>query len=393
MSITPYANQNVLGLVAYQPGKPIEETARELGMKPEDIVKLASNENALGASPRAIAAMQQAVTQAHIYPDGASFALRSRLAKDFGVSFEQTVAGSGSSELIELLGHAFLNPQAELVAAKYSFAMYALTAKLFNAKYVEVDNKPDWSHDLMGMLAAITPQTRLVFITNPTNPVGTMVYQEELDAFMERVPEHVVVAFDEAYLDFAEVKPDTLRYVKQGKNVILLRTFSKAYGLAGVRVGYGITTPAIADLLNKARSPFNVNLVAQAAALAALDDREHLERSVRMVREGRLQYELAFRAWGIEYIPSHTNFILARVGNGRECFEQALARGVIMRPMGAYGLGEYIRITIGTKAENERCLAVLREILPGAYGPRFGYSVGRGRISPPLPGGRAVAWG
>ncbi len=363
MSITPYANQNVLELVAYQPGKPIEETARELGMKPEDIVKLASNENALGPSPRAIAAMQQAAAQAHIYPDGASFALRSRLAADFGVDFGQTVAGSGSSELIELLCHAVLNPQAELIAAKYSFAMYSIMAKLFGAKYTAVDNKPDWSHDLSAILNAITPQTRLVFITNPTNPVGTMVYQEELDAFMERVPEHVIVAFDEAYIDFAEMKPDTLRYVKQGKNAILLRTFSKAYGLAGVRVGYGITTPAIADLLNKARSPFNVNLVAQAGALAALDDREHLAQSVQMVREGRLQYELAFRAWGIDYIPSHTNFILARVGRGKECFAQSLARGVIMRPMDAYGLPEHIRITIGTKAENDRCIEVLREVL------------------------------
>ncbi len=363
MSITPYANQNVLGLVAYQPGKPIEETARELGMQPEDIVKLASNENSFGPSPLAVAAMQQAASQAHIYPDGASFALRSRLAREFGVDFEQTVAGSGSSELIELLCHAVLNPQAEMVAAKYSFAMYSIMAKLFDARYVAVENKPDWSHDLMGMLAAITPQTRLVFITNPTNPVGTMVYQQELDAFMERVPEHVIVAFDEAYIDFAEEKPDTLRYVKQGKNVILLRTFSKAYGLAGLRVGYGITTPAIADLLNKARSPFNVNHMAQAAALAALDDHEHLEHSVQMVREGRRQYEEAFRSWGMEYVPSHTNFILARVGQGGECFEQCLARGVILRPMGPYGLPEYIRITIGTPAENERCLAVMKEVL------------------------------
>ncbi len=363
MSITPYANQNVLGLVAYQPGKPIEETAREIGMTPEEIVKLASNENALGPSPHAVAAMQKAVSQLHLYPDGASFSLRSRLAADFGVDFGQTVAGAGSSELIELLGHIMLNPQAEVVAAKYSFAMYAITAKLFGAKYVAVDNKPDWSHDLEAMLAAITPQTRLVFITNPTNPVGTMVYQQELDAFMERVPEHVIVAFDEAYLDFAEEKPDTLRYVKQGKNAIVLRTFSKAYGLAGVRVGFGITTPAIADMLNKARSPFNVNLVAQAAVLAALDDQEHLAASVRLVREGRAQYEAAFRAWGLDYVPSHTNFILVRVGDGRRCFEQCLARGVILRPMGAYGLSEYIRITVGTQAENERCLAVMKEVL------------------------------
>ncbi len=363
MSITPYANQNVLGLVAYQPGKPIDETAREIGMKPEEIVKLASNENALGPSPHAIVAMQQAVSQVYLYPDGASYSLRSRLAADVGVAFEQTVAGAGSSELIELLCHAVLNPQTEMVAAKYSFAMYSIMAKLFGAKYVAVDNKADWSHDLMAMLEAITPQTRLVFITNPTNPVGTMVHQAELDAFMERVPEHVIVAFDEAYLDFAEEKPDTLRYVKRGKNVIVLRTFSKVYGLAGLRVGYGITTPAIADLLNKARSPFNVNLIAQAAVLAALDDTAHLERSVQMVREGRARYESAFRAWGVEFIPSHTNFILARVGKGGECFEQCLARGVILRPMGAYGLPEYIRITIGTPAENERCLTVLQEVL------------------------------
>ncbi len=363
MSITQYANQNVLELVAYQPGKPIEETARELGMQPEDIVKLASNENSLGASPRAIAAMQQAAAQVHLYPDGASFALRSRLAQDFGVDFGQTVVGSGSSELIELLCHACLNPQAELMAARHSFSMYPIMCKLFGAKYVEVANKPDWSHDLMGMLRAITPQTRLIFITNPTNPVGTMVWQEEMDAFMEQVPPHVIVAFDEAYIDFADVKPDTLRYVKQGKNVITLRTFSKAYGLAGIRAGYGITTPAIADLLNKARTPFNMNLVAQAGALAALDDREHIARSVQMVREGRLQYELAFRAWGIAYIPSHTNFILAKVGKGREVFDKALAQGVILRHMDGYGLPEYIRITIGTQKENARCLEVLGNIL------------------------------
>ncbi len=363
MSITQYANQNVLELVAYQPGKPIEETARELGMKPEQIVKLASNENSLGASPRAIAAMQEAAARVHIYPDGASFALRSRLAQDFGVSFGQTVVGSGSSEIIELLCHACLNPQAELIAARHSFSMYPIMCKLFDAKFVEVENKEDWSHDLMAILRAITPQTRLVFITNPTNPVGTMVYQDELDAFMERVPEHVIVAFDEAYIDFAEEKPDTLRYVKQGKNAIVMRTFSKAYGLAGIRAGYGITTPEIADLLNKARTPFNMNLVAQEGALAALDDREHIERSVQMVREGRRQYEEAFRAWGIEYVPSHTNFILARVGKGREVFDKALAQGVILRHMDGYGLPEHIRITIGTKAENERCLEVLGGIL------------------------------
>lgn len=362
-SITEYANQYVLDLVAYQPGKPIEETARELGMRPEDIVKLASNENSLGPSPLAVQAMAQAAAGAHIYPDGASFTLRSKIAERFGVSFEQTAVGSGSSELIELLCHAFLHPGIELMAARHSFSMYPIMCKLFGANYVEVENKPDWSHDLSAMLRAITPQTRLIFVTNPTNPLGTMVGQEELDAFMEQVPEHVVVAFDEAYIDFAEEKPDTLKYIRQGKNAVILRTFSKAYGLAGVRAGYAVTTPAIADLLNKARTPFNLNLLAQVAATAALDDDAHIARSVEMVRAGRDAYYRAFDSWGISYIPTHTNFILVKTGRGREVFSQALARGVILRHMDGYGLPDYVRITIGNEQENTRCLEVLREIL------------------------------
>lgn len=363
MSITDYANQYVLDLVAYQPGKPIEETARELGMSPADIVKLASNENSLGPSPLAVKAMADAAAGTHIYPDGASFELRSKIAGLFGVDFTQTVVGSGSSEIIELLCHAFLHNGIELVAAKHSFSMYPIMCKLFGAKYVEVDNKEDWSHDLMGMLKAVTPRTRLIFITNPTNPVGTMVYQEEMDAFMEQVPDHVVVAFDEAYIDFAEQKPDTLKYIRQGKNVILLRTFSKAYGLAGIRAGYAVTTPAIADLLNKARTPFNLNLIAQVGALAALDDSEHIAKSVAMVNAGKEQYYAAFRRWGIDYIPSHGNFILVKTGKGREVFNKALSKGVILRQMDGYGLPDFIRITVGTEHENTRCLDVLKEIL------------------------------
>ena len=363
MSILPYVHKNVYELVAYQPGKPIEETARELGMRPEDIVKLASNENALGPSPHAVEAMQKAAAQVHLYPDGASFDLRSKIAERFGVAFEQTVVGSGSSELIELLCHSCLHPGVELIAAKYSFTMYPLMCKLFNCTYVEVDNKLDWSHDLQGMLRAITPQTRLIFITNPTNPVGTMVQQEEIDAFMAAVPEHVIVVFDEAYIDFARQKPDTLRYVQQGKNAVVMRTFSKAYGLAGVRAGFAITTPEIADLLNKARSPFNVNSVAQAGALAALDDQDHIARSVQMVHDGLAQYYAAFDQWGIDYIPAHGNFLLVKVGQGRRVFDECLRRGVILRPMDGYGLTDYIRITVGTAAENTRCLQVLAEVL------------------------------
>lgn len=363
MSITSYANQYVLDLVSYQPGKPIEETARELGMEPERIVKLASNENSLGPSPKAVDAMVRAASGAHIYPDGASFELRSRLAADHGVSFEQTVVGSGSSEIIELLCHAFLHPGIELMAARHSFSMYPIMCKLFGAKYVEVENKADWSHDLMGMLKAVTPATRLIFITNPTNPLGTMVQQEEIDAFMAQVPDHVVVAFDEAYIDFADTKPDTMKFVREGKNVVVMRTFSKAYGLAGVRAGYAVASAAVADLLNKARTPFNLNLIAQAGALAALDDQEHIARSVEMVKRGRQQYYDAFKAWGLDYIPSQGNFILVKVGRGREVFDKALAQGVILRQMDGYGLPEYIRITVGTQKENARCLEVLAGIL------------------------------
>lgn len=365
MSISPYINRHVQELVAYQPGKPISETARELGLDPAKIVKLASNENSLGPSPKAIKAMQETAAGMYIYPDGASFELRNKIAAKHGVDFCQTAVGNGSSELIELLCHACLGPGIELVAAQYSFAMYAIMCKLFNAQYVAVPNKEDWSHDLQGMLAAITPQTRLVFITNPTNPIGTMVNQAEMDAFMAAVPPHVIVAFDEAYIEFAGEQIDSIKYVRQGYNVVSLRTFSKAYGLAGARVGYAVTTPAIADLLNKARSPFNVNLMAQVAALAALDDTEHISRSVEMVKTGREQYYAAFAAWGISYIPSHGNFILVRVGDGKAVYDAMLARGVILRPMGGYGLPEYVRITVGNAKENERCIEALREVLQG----------------------------
>ncbi len=363
MNIITYANQNVHALVAYQPGKPIEETAREIGLRPEEIVKLASNENALGPSPLAVEAMKNAAAGMHIYPDGASYALRCRVAAEHGVSFANTVVANGSSELIELLGHAFLQPGDEVVAADYAFTLYPIVARLLGAGYISVPNRDSWIHDLKGMLAAITPRTRLVFITNPTNPVGSMVTQAELEEFMTRVPEHVVVAIDEAYIEFAGECTDSVKFVKENRNVVVLRTFSKAYGLAGARCGYAITTPEIAELLNKARSPFNVNVFAQVGALAALDDKEHIARSVEMVCKGRQQYVCFFEELGLEYVPSHTNFILVRVGNGEEVFRRALAQGVIMRPMAAYGLYEYIRITIGTAVENERCLAVLRNIL------------------------------
>lgn len=363
MSIEDYANPYVLDLVAYEPGKPIEETARELGLNPEDIVKLASNENPLGPSAVAVDAIAKAAAGVHIYPDGAAFDLRTAIARRHGVDFRETAVGTGSSEIIELVCHAMLNPQAEVIAAKHAFSMYPIMAKLFGARYVEVPNKPDWSHDLQAMLKAITPNTRVVFITNPTNPVGTVVSQQEIDDFMAAVPEHVLVCFDEAYYEFSEVPADTVKFVKQGRNVIVLRTFSKVYGLAGIRVGYGLAPESVCQMLHKARAPFNLHLIAQSAALAALEDQEHVRRTVDMTRAGMKVYEEAFREMGLEWVPSQGNFVLVKVGEGRKVFQAMLQKGVIVRAQDGYGLPEYIRITIGTPEQNARCLEVLREVL------------------------------
>ena len=342
MSIESFANRHVLELVAYQPGKPIEETARELGLK-------VANVDPLGPSPKAVEAIARAAAGVNIYPDGAAFRLRSAIAEFCGVEFGQTVVGTGSSEVIELMCHALLNPRAEVVAARHAFSMYPIMSKLFGATYVEVPNKPDWTHDLNGFLDAITDNTRIVFITNPTNPVGTVVTQQEIDDFMAKVPEHVLVCFDEAYREFSDNPPDTLKFVREG--------------LAGLRVGYGIAPEHVCSMLHKARAPFNLHVLAQEAALAALEDREHVRRTVENNAEGMRFYEQAFRDMGLEWIPSQGNFILVKVGQGRKVFQDMLARGVIVRAQDGYGLPEWIRISIGTPAENARCIEVLKEVL------------------------------
>ena len=228
---------------------------------------------------------------------------------------------------------------------------------------MEVPNNEDWTHDLDGFLAAITENTRVVFITNPTNPVGTVVGQQEIDDFMAKVPEHVLVVFDEAYREFSDNPPDTLKFVREGRNVVVLRTFSKAYGLAGLRVGYGIAPEPVCSMLHKARAPFNLHVLAQEAALAALEDREHVRRTVENNKEGMRFYEQAFREMGLEWIPSQGNFILVKVGRGKQVFQDMLARGVIVRAQDGYGLPEWIRISVGTPAENARCIEVLKEVL------------------------------
>ncbi|MEI6178475.1 MAG: histidinol-phosphate transaminase [Verrucomicrobiota bacterium] len=362
MTIDTYANRFICDLVAYEPGKPIDETARELGLSPEQIVKVASNENPLGPSPLAKIAMREALEEANIYPDGGGFRLRTAIAESVGMDRENVIIGNGSNEIIELLCHTFLNRSTELIAAEHAFVVYKLMATLFGAKYIEVAD-PGFVHDLDAMADAITEDTRLVFIANPNNPTGTMVDQETIDRFIKRLPEHVIAVFDEAYIEFPAEAPDTLRYVREGRNVCVLRTFSKIHGLAGLRVGYGLAPAHLADILQKARQPFNVNAIAQAGAIAALADKEHAENTRQLNLEGMAFYEAAFKVRGLEYVPSHANFVLVKTGDGDRVFAEMLKQGVIVRAMRGYKLPDWIRISIGTKAQNERCLEVLDSVI------------------------------
>jgi histidinol-phosphate aminotransferase len=362
MTIDQYANRFVCDLVAYEPGKPIDETARELGLDPSQIVKVASNENPLGPSPLAKAAMREALEESHIYPDGGGYRLRTAIAESFDMEISNVILGNGSNEIIELLCHTFLNRDAELIAAEHAFVVYKLMATLFGAKYVEVPD-PGFVHDLDAMADAINENTRLVFIANPNNPTGTMVDQAAIDRFMARVPEHVIVVFDEAYFEFPDSPPDALKYVREGCNVCVLRTFSKIHGLAALRVGYGLASKNVATLLQKARQPFNVNAIAQAGALAALADAEHIARTRAVNHAGMAFYEKELAARGLEFVPSFANFLLVKTGEGDRVFRDMLKQGVIVRAMSSYKLPEWVRISIGTESQNQRCLEVLDSVL------------------------------
>ncbi len=362
MSLWNLAQPHLRDLVPYETGKPIEDVARELGLRPDEIVKLASNENPLGPSPQALGAMHRAVDSAHFYPDGAGYYLREAIAKRLGLGMENVILGNGSNEIIEFLGHAFLRPGDEVIAATHAFSVYRLMATLFGAHFVEVDD-PDFQHDLPAMAAAITPRTRQLFVANPNNPTGTIVTQEQIDDFMRRVPEHVTVVFDEAYYEFLDHPPDTLKYVRAGRNVIVLRTFSKIQGLASLRIGYGLAGKELIDVLQKTRQPFNANGVAQAGALAGLLDSEHQRETKRVTDEGRAYLQAEFAAMGRRFVPSSANFVLVHVGDGRRVFDQLLRRGLIVRPMGGYKLPEWLRISVGTMEQNRKFITALREIL------------------------------
>ncbi len=352
-------------LPVYQPGRPIEEVARELGLPAADFIKLASNENPLGPSPAALAAMEATLHSLHLYPDGNAFYLKRALAAKHGVETGHLILGNGSNEIIEFIGHALLAPDTEVVVSQYCFAVYPIVTQLFGARLVTVPAR-DFGHDLDAMLRAITPKTRVVFVANPNNPTGTLVAPAALERFIDAVPPSVLIAMDEAYLEFLESPADLRPRVRAGRqqNLLLMRTFSKIYGLAGLRLGYGIGSAALISALEKIRQPFNINALVQAGALAALDDPEHVERTRQNNATGLRYYEHSCRELGLEFVPSAANFILVRVGDGAATWAALQRRGVITRPMAGYGLAEWIRISIGTPAENQRCVAALREVLP-----------------------------
>ena len=353
-------------LRVYEPGKPIEEVARELGFDDvADILKVASNENELGPSPLALKALQDAVTVMHRHPDGGAFYLKRKLAEKLDIAPENLLFGCGSNELIVFLCHVFLQPGTQLIMGEEAFAVYFLAAAMYRGEVVRIP-MPAHVHDLDAMLAAITPDTRLLAVCNPNNPTGTMVSPEAIETFIEDLPDHVVAIFDEAYVEVMPeaMRPGVIRHVQEGReNIIVLRTFSKAYGLAGLRIGYGIAHPALIGLLNKVRQPFNVNAMAQAAAMAALDDVAHLAKTREMVAEGIVFFALELPKLGCEVVPSGANFVLVKTGRGREIFLELQKRKVIVRPMDAYGLPEYIRITIGTPEQNRTVLKALKEVM------------------------------
>ena len=365
LSVTDLANRDLLDLIPYEPGKPVDDVARELGLDPAQIIKLASNENPLGPSPKAVAAMRQELERAHFYPDGGGFHLREAIAHQFGLTREQVVLGNGSNEIIELLCHTFTRPGLhEIVTARHAFAVYTLMAQLFGVRAVVVDDV-DFTPDLPAMLRAITPATRLIFLASPNNPTGTRVSNAALAQFLAELPSHVIAVLDEAYYEFLSDPPPTLEAVRAGQRVVLMRTFSKIQGLAGLRIGYGLATAEIAGLLQRARQPFNTNAIAQVGAIAGLADLEHQQKTRATVDEGRARLEAALTAMGLDYVPSSANFVMIHVGQGGEVFQRLLRRGIIVRSMVSYHLPAYIRVSIGTPSQMSRFLAELPAALAG----------------------------
>ena len=354
---------SVAALNPYEPGKPIEELQRELGIG--EPIKLASNENPLGPSPRAAAAVRAAVDELNRYPDGASWALREKIAAHHKVGANRIFVASGSVEVLNLLAFLFVRPGLNVVFTEHGFAIYPLAAAAAGGASKVVPMRPGYQFDLDGIAGAIDPATRIVFLDNPNNPTGSIFRRAEWERFLERVPEHVVIVADEAYFEFVRDPdyPDSLAYHDGRRMIVTLRTFSKIFGLAGLRVGYAVSSPSMIRLLNNVRQPFNVTSLAQVAALAAMDDAEHVRKTLEVNAAGMAYLEREFKRLGVAYVPSQANFILADVGDGRAVYDKLLRLGVIVRPVGGYGLPRHVRISVGLEAENRRLVAALATVL------------------------------
>ncbi|HZT62011.1 MAG TPA: histidinol-phosphate transaminase [Burkholderiales bacterium] len=364
MDLCEQSPSYVRAIAPYQPGKPISELAREMGLKEKKIIKLASNENPLGVSPKAKSAIKKAIAELGRYPDGNAFDLKAALAKRYGVPEECIVVGNGSNDLLEMAAAVFLGPGRSAVYSQHCFAVYPLATQSRGARSIVVPAK-NYGHDLEAMAAAVAPDTRVVFIANPNNPTGTFVPGGELEAFIARVPRETAVVVDEAYTEYLprELRYDSVGWLAKHPNLILTRTFSKVYGLAGLRVGFGLMQPAVADLLNRVRQPFNVNSLALAAATAALGDRKFVAKSTQMNRTGLVRLERALRTLGLETIPSCANFVTFRVLHAKAVYEKLLRQGVIVRPLAGYEMPDHLRVTVGTPGENGRFLKALETAL------------------------------
>ncbi|HXF67255.1 MAG TPA: histidinol-phosphate transaminase [Burkholderiales bacterium] len=364
MDICELAPSHVRSIAPYEPGKPISELAREMGMEESAIIKLASNENPLGPSPLALRAVERALGDLARYPDGNGFELKQALCARLGVAPERIVLGNGSNDVLELAARAFLVPGLEAVYSQHAFAVYPLAVQASGARGVEVPAK-DYGHDLAAMRRAVTEKTRMVFVANPNNPTGTFVAPAELEAFIADLPPRVLVVLDEAYREYLPeaLHADTAGWLGRFPNLIVTRTFSKIYGLAGLRVGYALAAPGVADLMNRLRQPFNVNSLALAAATAALDDAEFVRRGYELNRAGMSQVTAGLARLGLDYIPSHGNFVSFRAGDAARVFRKLLALGVIVRPIASYGMPQHLRVTIGLESENARFLAALEQAL------------------------------
>src|SRR5688572_15417058 len=361
MDLCDMSPSYVRSIAPYQPGKPVSELAREMGLDEAGIVKLASNENPLGIGPRTRAAIEAALADIARYPDGNGYELKAALSRRYNIDASCIVLGNGSNDVLELVALAFLGPGRAAVMSQHAFAVYPLATQARGARSIVVPAR-NYAHDLEAMVKAIDDETYVVWVANPNNPTGTLARPDELEAFLRKVPERVLVVLDEAYNEFiqADLRADTVKLLRRHPNLVVTRTFSKAYGLAGLRVGYALAHASVADVMNRVRQPFNVNSIGLAAAAAALDDMEFVARSFAVNLSGMRQLEEGAQRLGLDYIPSYGNFLTIRVGKAAEIFKRLLRRGVIVRPVGGpYGLPEHLRVSIGTAVENEKFLGAL----------------------------------